>query len=229
MNSGNSSGRSHSSNQRLRVARILGFVGAAGAIFFLAVFVSLHWLDPGINIVRNYLSEYANGPYGRIFQLSLLVHGFGNLAITGGFFLVAISRTGKAAAALFGLAVIGVLVGSIFSTDPQGSARTTAGTIHAVAAFATFPIETIALLVFAVAFRLQPSWGSFVRPTIGAAILSIVFLLWLLLAATWGLEPGLPERASFMTLLIWEILAGLRLASRTREQADFDAVIIGSK
>lgn len=229
MNSGTSSGRSHSSNQMLRVARVLGATGAAGAIFFLIVFVSLHWLDPRIDLVRNYVSEYANGPYGWIFQLLILVHGSSNLALTGGLFLVANSRIGKAAATLFGLATIGVLAGGVFSTDPLESARTTVGTIHAVAAFAAFPTETIALLVFALAFRLQPSWDSFVRPTIVAAILSIVFLLWLLLATTRGLEPGLAERASFMTLMTWEILAGLRLASRTREQADFDAVIIGSK
>jgi hypothetical membrane protein len=152
------------------------------------------------------------------------MHGFGNLAITGGLFLVASSRIGKAAATLFGLAAIGVLAAGIFPTDPLESARTTVGTIHAVSAFAAFPIEAVALLAFALAFRRQPSWTSFVRPTVGAALLSIVFLLWLLIATTRGYEPGLAERASFMILMAWEILAGLRLARRTHYQADFDAV-----
>jgi hypothetical membrane protein len=217
MNTKTTSGLSHISNQRRKVARVLGAAGAVSAIFFLVVFLSLHWLDPSVNIARNYVSDYANGIYGSLFQLSLLVHGFGNLAIAGGFFIVANSRIGEAAATLFGLAAISILVASVFSTDPPGSARTIAGTLHAVAAFTAFPIESIALLVFALTFRQLPLWDSFVRPTIGAAILSITFLLWLLLATTRGLEPGLSERASFMSLMIWEILAGLRLARCTRE------------
>jgi len=213
MNTGTSGGRSSSSNQRRKITRVLGTVGAAGAIFFLAVFVSLHWLNPQIDLVRNYVSEYANGPYGRLFQLSLLVHGFGNLTIAGGFILLVNSRTGKVAAALFGLAAIGVLIAGIFSTDPPGSARTIGGIIHALSAFAAFPIETIALILFALAFRMQPSLKSFVRTTVLLASLSVVSQTWLLIAIIIGIEPGLPERASFVSLMAWEILAGLRLAA----------------
>jgi len=213
MNTGTSGGRSSSSNQKRRITRVLGTVGAAGAIFFLAVFVSLHWLNPQIDMVRNYVSEYANGPYGRLFQLSLLVHGLGNLAIAGGFILLVNSKTGKAASALFGLAAIGVLIAGIFSTDPPGSARTIGGTIHALSAFTAFPIETIALILFALTFRIQPSSRSFMRMTIFLASLSVVFQTWLLIAIVMGLEPGLPERASFLSLMAWEILAGLRLAA----------------
>jgi hypothetical membrane protein len=193
---------------------VLGAVGSGAAVFFLAIFVALHWLDPSIGISRNYVSEYANGPYGQIFDLALLVHGLGNLAITGGFFLIAESRMAKAAATLFGLAAIGVLVAGIFPTDEIGSEPTTTGTIHAAAAFLAFPVETMALAMFALVFTRQSRWRSFAPPTIGASLLSAASLLWLLFA----LEPGLPERASFLVLMAWELFAGAQLWSRAAKK-----------
>jgi hypothetical membrane protein len=204
--------RSNFFGHQPRVIRALGKAGVVGAIFFLAVFLSLHWLNPSIDVARNYVSEYAIGPYGWIFQLSWLVHGFGNLAIAAGLFLIASSPIGKAGATLFGLAAMGVLITGTFSTDPLESARTTEGTIHAVTAFAAFPIEAMALLLLAVAFKRQPSLDVLALPTIGAAFLSIASLLWFLLAIASDLGPGLAERASFMTFMGWEILAGLCLA-----------------
>jgi hypothetical membrane protein len=171
-------------------------------------------VDPSIGISRNYVSEYANGPYGQVFDLALLVHGFGNLAIAGGFFFIAESRTAKAGATLFGLAAIGILVAGIFPTDEMGSDPTTNGIIHAAAAFLAFPVETMALALLALAFTWQPRWESFARPTIAASLLSAAFLLWLLFA----IEPGLPERASFLVLMAWEIFAGAQLWLRAEKK-----------
>jgi len=212
--------RNRASRRTLRVAGYLGLAGAAGAIFFLATFISLHWLDPSISVVRNYVSDYANGPYGRLFQASLFVHGAGNLAIAGGLILVVNSLAGKWATSLFGLASLGVLLSSAFSADPEGVPRTIAGTIHVVAAFTAFPIEVLALIFFAHAFRRLPSWQTFAKTTIVIALFSIVFLLWLLVAVARGLEPGLPERASLIILITWEILVGARLAIRAALLSD---------
>jgi len=205
------------------LVRLLGIAGAAGAIFFLGTFVSLHWLDPSLDIVRNYVSEFANGAYGPLFQIALMIHGLGNLAIAGAFFVIAKSRAGRVAAALFGLAAVGILVASIFATDPPGGVRTTAGTIHSFAAFAAFPIETISLLAFAHVFRRLPSWNSFAELTILVTFLSIASLLWLLIAIVVGLPPGLAERASLVILMVWEIFAGLRLAHSSPEEAETNA------
>lgn len=197
--------------KRASLTNILGLGGVAGALLFLPTFVSLHWLDPNVSVLRNYVSDYANGSYGRLFQASLLAHGLGNLAIAGGLSIVVSSRLGKWAAGLFGLASIGILVTGAFATDPEGVPRTIAGTIHLVAAFAAFPIETLALLLFAYAFRQLPSWTDFVTTTVVVALLSVLSLTWLLFAISAALAPGPPERISFLTLMAWEIAVGARL------------------
>lgn len=206
---------------------MLGWAGVVGGIFFLVTFISLHWLDPSIDIARNYVSDYANGTYGRLFQVSMFMHGIGNLAITGGLALIVNSHAGKWATRLFGLASVGIVVASVFATDPQGVPRTVTGTIHLVAGFAAFPIEALALVFFAYAFSELPSWRAFAITTSVTAALSILALLWLLSVVTRGLEAGLAERASFLIFMVWEILVGLRLAIRVRGHAESDAMSAG--
>jgi hypothetical membrane protein len=206
------------SRKRLKLAGILGLAGAVGAIFFLTIFISLHWLDPSVDIARNYVSDYANGEYGRLFQVSTFMHGISNLAIAGGLALIVNTCAGRYAAALFGLASIAIVIASIFSTDPVGELRTATGIIHLAASIAVFLLETLALFIFAYAFRDLILWRSFARVTIVIAVFSVVFLLWLLSAVIRGLDPGLPERASFLAFMTWEILAGLYLAIRMHER-----------
>lgn len=203
---------------KLKLAGILGLIGAIGAVFFFTILASLHWLDPSVDISQHYISDYANGEYGRLFRVSSITHGIGNLAIAGGLALVIDSRAGRLAIALFGLASIAIVIAGIFSTDPDGATRTGSGIIHLIASVAAFLLEGLAMLISAYAFRHLAFWRAFSRATIVIFVIGLIPSLWLISAIICGLDPGLPERASFLAFMTWEILAGLYLAIYMRER-----------
>ncbi len=192
--------------------RLLGIAGIVGASSLLAALTAMHFLRPEFNYVAEYVSNYANGPYGFLFALSLLVHGIGNAAMAVGLGYILSDRWGKTGAVLFGLAAVGIILGGLFSTDPGGSTRTVFGTIHAAAALVAFPIEILALLFLRRSFSLTSRWKSFTSTTdVVAAISAAGFLMVLALLNFWTL-PGLVERAVSTPLLVWEFFVGFRLA-----------------
>lgn len=193
--------------------RLLGGLGASGAIIWLGTLIVLHLLRPDISFVRSYVSEHANGSYGLIFRTALLLHGLGNLALAVGLAVAyADSRSARRGAMLLGVAAFGILLGGGFSIDPPGAPPTIAGAIHSVVALTSFPIETGALLFFARAFRTNSTWGLFAGFTRLIAVAGLFCLPWLFGAVLFGGAVGLPERVGFLVFLSWNIPAGILLA-----------------
>jgi len=182
-----------------------------GASFFLFVFVLLHWLVPDVRIVADYISDYANAPYGRLFQSALALHGLGNLAIATGLLAsLGSSRVGKIGGAFFAAASAGIIIAAIFPADPSGVSATFIGSVHVVTAFVAFVFEALALFFLIRVFQNAPSWRTMAAPTLIIAGIDTVTLVWLL--ASWqGASPGLAEHVAFIPVLLWETLVALRL------------------
>lgn len=198
---------------RIQIAFFCGLFGAAGALFFLAVFITMHVLRADLSPVDSYVSDYANGPYGMVFRSALIIHGFGNLATAIGLvFSFTTIRSGQWGAMLFGTAAVGIILGGLFSIDPDGAPRTIAGVIHTITASISFPIEAIALVFFSQAFGHSANWRplSLITPVI--IVGAIIVLAWLLIAVMTKSMSGLAERAAFAVFLTWEILVAILLA-----------------
>jgi hypothetical membrane protein len=197
-----------------RLTRTFGFFGATNAILLLALLILLHWLRSDLDPLSNYVSDYANGSYGTLFRIGLVLHGLGNIAIAMGIATALTgSRSGRRGALLLGITAVGIVVGGIFSFDPTGTLRTITGTIHTIAAETSFPIEAVALLFFAYAFRDTLRWNSFVNFTLGIAIVGILCLTWLFIAVMTRTAPGLAERAVFLVFFVWEIWIAVCLSA----------------
>jgi hypothetical membrane protein len=198
--------------------RCLGAVGAASATAFVSVLAALLVLRPDVSFIGNYVSEYANGPYGLLFRAAALVHGIGNMAITLGLWaLAARSRSGRWGAGLFGAATVAIVIAALFPTDPLDVPRTLSGTVHLVAAFSSFALEAAALLFLAPLFRRHDRWRSFVPVTVSLAVIGGAFVVLLLALRAGGGSPGLVERAALAAFVAWEILAAVRLAKSGRQ------------
>lgn len=191
----------------------LGAAGAAGALAFLATLVSLHLLDPGIRVVADYVSDYANGPYGGLFATSVVVHGAGNLAMAAGLWrALGDTRAARQGAVLLGLAAVGLVAGGVFPTDPPESPATWVGVVHRTAASTSFAVELLALVVLVPAFRDRPLWRGHALLTRVLSIPAGLALAWLVVAIAKGWPPGLPERLALAIFLAWELWTGLRLS-----------------
>lgn len=200
--------------------RWFGGAGASGALMFLAALVALHLLRTDLSPVADYVSDYANGPYGGLFTSTAIVHGAGNLTMAYGLWhAVARSRAGRWGVVLLAVAALGMVVGGAFPTDPPGATSTTVGLIHRVAATVAFPVELVAVGVLVEVFRLRPQWREHARWTRAASVLAAVSLAWFVGALAFGWAPGLPERVTLGVFLGWELATGVRLLSVGRPAA----------
>lgn len=172
----------------------------------------MHLLRADLSPVADFVSDYANGPYRRLFATSAIVHGVGNLAIAAGLWLVFEgSPSGRWGVGLFGLAALGMVVAGAFPTDAPGASTTVAGATHRGAATVSFVAELVALVLLAPAVRDRLGWRAHAWLTRVLAVLAAYALAWLAAAIAAGWPPGLPERAALVVFLVWELATGLRL------------------
>lgn len=192
----------------------LGRAGLFGAVGFAGSLSLLHLVRAGaIDWPRHYVSDFANEPLGWIFVLGALVHGAGNLCLTLGLYrCLARGWPRNWAAALFGLAASGVVVAGVFPTDPGGTATTLVGWVHFAATALAFPVELVALVLFAAAFRQHPHWRHRTGTSQLLTVVAAVGLAGFFVAVWRNQSPGLAERLALAGFLVWEFWAAGILA-----------------
>lgn len=122
-----------------------GALGLAGVGAFAIAVVALHFLEPDLNVVSEYISGYALGDYGWLERAAEVAFGVGLVAIALG--LRQTLTPGKRVTASWVLFLFGGLagaVGGLFAADPAGAADTTvSGTIHDVTGYVSLLITLI--------------------------------------------------------------------------------------
>ena len=100
----------HVVDARSETTRWLGLAAAGGAVVFALAFVAMHFIQPELNPIENWGSDYAFGPGGWVMRLGFIVAGAGALALTLGLksSLVA-GRRKRLSLVLMGLAGIGFI------------------------------------------------------------------------------------------------------------------------
>jgi len=195
--------------------RRFGLLGLSGIAVFISSIISLHMMGGDIDWIKGYVSNLANGPLGWIFVAGTFVHGLGNLALNIG--LARALRHGRLrnwATAFFGLAATGILLASLFPTDPPGQAASVTGLVHRSAASGSFALELAALFIFSSAFRHQRGWRRRHAVSLILAVAAALALTAFAIAIQTDVAPGLAERVSLAIFLVWEIWAGLQLNRR---------------
>jgi len=184
-----------------------------GVLVFWGGQVALHVVRPELSVVNEYVSDYANGPWGPLFTVATLVHGVGNLAIAAGLvFALRPKGAARAGVVLFAIAALGLFVAAVFPTDPTDAPQTVTGLVHRVAATGSFAVELVALALFGLASRVDAAWRSHLRLSLVFAVVAAFMLAWLLVAIRAEWAPGLAERAALLTFTVWEFRTAVRLA-----------------
>ncbi|MGD1019053.1 MAG: DUF998 domain-containing protein [Verrucomicrobiia bacterium] len=204
-------------------SRFFGSCVVAGTLLSLIAMVALHLLRPDYNPLRNFLSEYAVGPFGSILTIAAY-----ELAATFLMLLVGLrlnvhpSGFLTASCVLLGVVIISLCVCAIFPIDlimpPDGSRPTRAALLaaltrtditHIVASFLSFASLIALLLTLPSAYKRDEKWRSFSHTTQFLGFLILAFFVGLILAP-FNLK-GLVQRGMFLVILIWLLLTGLRL------------------
>lgn len=200
--------------------RRAGIVGVIGVLVFWTTQVALHVLRSELSVVYDYVSDYANGPWGSLFTVGTMVHGIGNMATAVGLsYALAHVRAVHAARAgvvLFVVATLGLFVAAIVPTDPADAPQTVTGLVHRSAAFGSFAVEFVALVLLAVAFRSDAAWRRYFRVSLAITVTAGITLAWLLLAINLEWPPGLPERSALVAFTGWEFATAVLLVQTSR-------------
>lgn len=204
-----------------------GVLGALGAVVFLATLLALHVLRPDLGIASDYVSDYANGPYGAWFTVALYAHGGGNLALATGLVLVlAPSRSAVRGSALLGPRRRG---GPRGGDLPDGPARSTfrGGNDPPCRGHGRVPGRGPRARPSRQRLQVLPGWQGWRRPTWQTAGLAALTLTWFAVAVARDAAPGIPERILLATLAIWELSASVRLGRIRRLQRPAAPVLRG--
>lgn len=201
--------------------RSAGWVGFAGAAFFLLSIVALQVFQTDIVWTTHYVSDFVHGPGGWLFVVATAAHGIGNLALAFGVGRSLGTSASSAAPALLGLSAIGVLVAAVFPTDPAGFSVTWIGFVHGAAVTASFFLEFAALFLFAMTFGRSDVWRPHTRPSFVLAILATIGLTIFVVLRGLDQLQSLGERAALVSFMIWELWASFRLIRSGRSDSWF--------
>lgn len=194
----------------------------AGFAVFVGLLVSLHFIQPELDPLTRFGSEYARGRLGWLMKLAFFgfATGLGALAYTIGHSIGPPTRS-RAAGILLALAALGIAGSGLFDADLQGSSPTREGIFHDLAGFLTF----LSLLpaMFVVSSRLAGAGllhGPYRLLRMLPWLATVLFLTMLFLFGPVGLV-GLGQRLFLAAVFTWllTVAAGLR-AERFSISAD---------
>ncbi len=202
----------------VRHGGVLWLVGSLQFVLAMVV-VQLAWTGhPGYSLVNNYISDLGNtqcGPWPNanspdlcspahdVFNASVIVLGLlaivGAVLVRAGFTSRRAGFVGRNLVAVAGLGAVGV---GIF---PENVALT----IHEIVSADAFLVGSLALVVLALAMFSDVRWAGLGAYTLFSGILGLV-ATFLFLAGVYP-GPGGMERLIVAPLLLWLVVAGLRL------------------
>lgn len=186
-----------------------GRLAVACLLLTVALTLALHALYPELDPARSYVSEYANGQWGWVLTLALLLLAVGSYALASGLREVTGLQLGPRLITLAGACMA---LAAVFSTDRYGDDEvvgTLAGRLHGFASIVGFAIVVVAMLLLARPLERDQRWGQLGRVTLPLAAASVLALVLAFVAVPDA--AGLRQRAFLALVFGWLVVAGFRL------------------
>ena len=179
-------------------------VGSLAWVGCVSCLLLLHFLPTGVHPVRDFVSSYALGRFGVLYQAQAIASGIGAaclLSVILGL-RVPVPRWGLACLALYSLSRMLI---AAFPAD-IASRRTHTGRIHVVLATTTFAGIAYAAVALTPALARRPPWNDVAGALHAATLLTAVSAAALAVAfVTRRFEPilGMIERCIYLGTLLW--------------------------
>ena len=199
--------------------RALGLIVIGCVLYFAAVALTMHVMEPEFDPIRAPMSAYVVGAYGVWMSTTYPVW---SLALLGaGLALVRMlprRRLASTAFFFFVIAAAGCIVAGLFPMDFPPPLRTLSGHLHAIAGGFTIPSTALGAFLFSLSFRRETYWSKVFAP---AMVLSfgIIAILFLGISSLFLLGfAGYAQRLLFALLIGWMILVSAHLIRFPREE-----------
>ncbi len=213
---------------------LLALLGILGQVFFVVVVALLPFFQPGYSPVHDPISRLLLGPYGFVQSCAFLAAGVGSLALAVGIRRTTRgSRGSLSGPVLIGLYGVGAALAGVVFTDAGGAPAYPALLLHAVAAGLIFVFGPAGILFLSGLFARDGRWSSFYPVSLALGFAALVGLADMLTVQV-GLANlveavgpvarrfegfGIVQRVFVGTLILWMMLAALRLRSIAKERA----------
>jgi len=199
-------------NDRVTASAGLAAIIAIAAIAYFAVAaVATHLVSPQYDLIRDYISDYAVGPWGWIYDSAFIASCIGTIALAVALWQAAprpaLSRAGAVLLVVVGLTYA---IDFVFPTEilaPGQPPHTTVGVIHLADAFVGWVAFVIA--AFLITGRLKHDAFFARRHGLLLALSWIALLLLVALIAVVGARlpiGGLTEKAFILDRNIWALV-----------------------
>jgi len=189
-------------------------VAIAATIYFAVAAVATHIVSTQYDLVRDYISDYAVGPWGWIYGSAFLASFVGTVALAVALWQTvprpALSRSG-----VIMLAIVGITfaVDFYFPTDilvPGQPPQTTVGTIHLADAFLGWLLFVIAAPLISSRLKHDAWFGRWHGALLALSWLAVVLLV-ALVAVVVAKAPigGLVEKTFILDRNVWALILAI--------------------
>jgi hypothetical membrane protein len=193
------------------LGRRAALVSIIATVYFFAATIAARLVNTQYNFLRDYISDYAVGPWGWIYGSAFWASCIGCIALavalTQSVPPIALSRTGVGL-----LVIVGVTyaIDFFFPTDilPPGAPPTTiVGAIHLLAALFGWVLFAVGALLVSSDLKSIPYWKPWRGPLMKLSWLSVLLLIVLVMVvASKAPFGGLAEKAFILDRNVWALL-----------------------
>lgn len=189
------------------MGRNLARLAMAGFALFIVILIAFHFIQPELNPMTRFGSEYAAGELGWLMKLAFFAFAAGLLSLALSlWFGVAAQGRSTVGIILLAVAAIGILGSGLFNADLQGGDRTQTGVLHDLFGFLAFLALIPAMfLVSRRLRRLGPSAGFYRALRVLPWLVLALFLLMMFVFGPVGLV-GLGQRLFLIAMFAWLIM-----------------------
>ena len=199
--------------------RAFGLIVIGCAVYWAAVVLTMHVMEPEFDPIRVPMSAYVVGAYGAWMSTTYPVW---SLALLGaGLALVRMlprTRLTSTAFFFFLIGAAGCIVAGLFPMDFPPPLRTLSGHLHALGGGLSIPSQPLGAFLFSLSFRRDTYWRKVFAPAMALSS-GIIAILVLGISSLFILGfAGYAQRLLFILLITWMILVGAHLIRFPREE-----------
>ena len=196
------------------LGRQAAMVSILATIYFLAAAITTQVLITHYNVISDYISDYAIGPWGWIYASAFWASCIGSIALAISLaYLIPSNALSKVGVILLVIVGITYAIDSLFPTDilPPGAPPTTVvGTVHFVDALFGWVLFTISAILLSSRLKRDVYWRRWRTILFSLAWLSALLLV-VLVAVIVSKKPfgGVAEKAFILDRNVWALAFGL--------------------
>ncbi|MCA1707927.1 MAG: DUF998 domain-containing protein [Actinobacteria bacterium] len=181
------------------------------ALFGFAILLQ-SLLRTDVSVLRDFLSEYALGPWGFVQTGAFIAFGLGAIAAAVSLRRATRGLRGQSLTVLL-VAIWGtsLVIAAVFETDPQNEPVTTIGKVHVMTGIIGFLSIVAAMLLTAWSMRRRTAWSPLGAVSLATGPVALAAVILVRPTSSW---VGIPLRVFVAAVLIWFIALALTLRTR---------------